>query len=216
MNHCVRALPDTGGAVDLIVLAGLLLAIGITVVLLSRRTGGRLLFVGIPMMAVLTFQTPETPTDTGCEWSSFDLPLRTSPAPTEAPTALTVVFLGELLFQNTTPFSPYFGPLDYVDSTSVCETNAPANCVTFTKGANGSVNASESLQMTANGTLTLDDSSPCHVALLYDVNLTPQDAQSSINQQGQTPIANSPNSPGSTMGSYSNTDTVYIFFMIGC
>ncbi len=91
MNECLQSLPSTGGTVDLIVLAAILLLAGIGAIRLARGRASRLMAVGLPLIAVLSFNVPEVPVDDGCERLSFEMPSFDIPrsTPTTAPESTT-------------------------------------------------------------------------------------------------------------------------------
>lgn len=230
MNECLQVLPTAGGNVGVLALVIFMIAGGFVFLRASRHGKNHLMVAALPFLSLMTFTAPTASSNDDCppETTTSLAPTTTSeattttslaptttsvvPTTTTAPSSLTVVLLGQLSGNG-----PSFGLLTDT-SASVCETRAPTNCVTFTPNANGAVNATGIIQMSAAGTLTVN-TEVCSVAILYDASVTPQVVTAAITgaDPGPSLIGESTlNYPLVTTDSYSNTDTVYIVTLQPC
>lgn len=118
---------------------------------------------------------------------------------------LTVVYLGLLNYGTD------YAPLSPATTVSLCETAAPTNCVTF---AYPSIpGATQTLDLSAPGQLTLGVVGQLSIALLLNEPLSLSDLLAGLNSSDPLPwligFAFNDN-PMPTMLSFSNSDTVYI------
>jgi hypothetical protein len=230
MNECLQVLPTAGGNVGVLALVTLMIAGGFVLLRSARHGRNHLMVAALPLISLMTFVAPTTqnaddcppqtttslaPTTTSEATTTTSLAPTTTtvvPTTTTAPGALTVVLLGQLSGNGQS-----FGPLTDT-SASVCETRAPTNCVTFTPNANGAVNATGTIQMSAAGTLTVNTAN-CSGAILYDASVTPQVVADLLTgtDPGPSLIGGSTlDNPLVTTDDYSNSDVLYIATVQPC
>jgi hypothetical protein len=186
--------------------------------------------VGLPIISVLSFSAPSTQTNDNClptsTTSTTTVAPETTTTTTTAPSALRVIFLGEILFDGAvasqfSDLGTYLSPADAVTTIEVCETETPTNCTSFIKGT--STSSSNTLVLSTDSRLTLTGTTTAGcggLAILFGQELTNADELPSALEGSENPpiaIAQSRSDistePGETTNNYSNTDTVYLVYV---